>query len=87
MDEAKSEKVKMEEAALAEMERELEIRLWIGGDIIKIGYRQKIVDMMGWSWSFARSVWLIEFKLSVQAKNNETSVLLNHLLETEDIDS
>ena len=31
MDEVKVEKVELEEAALAEMERELEIRLWIGG--------------------------------------------------------
>ena len=47
MDEAKVEKVELEEAALAEMERELEIRLWIGGEIVKIGYRQKIVEMVG----------------------------------------
>ena len=32
MDEAKVEKVKLKEAALAEMERELETRLWIGGE-------------------------------------------------------
>ena len=37
MDEAKVEKVELEEAALAEMERELETRLWIGGEIVKIG--------------------------------------------------
>ena len=42
MDEAKVEKVRLEEAALAEMERELETRLWIGGEIVKIGYRQKL---------------------------------------------
>ena len=47
MDEAKVEQVKLEEAALGEMERELEIRLWIGGEIVKIGYRQNIVEMMG----------------------------------------
>ena len=47
MDEAKVEKVELEEAALAEMERELEIRLWIGGEIVQIGYRQKIVEMVG----------------------------------------
>ena len=75
MDEAKVEKVKLEEAALAEMERELEIRLWIGGEIVKIGYdRQKIVEMVCWGWSFARCACLIEFELSVQAKNNKTTV-------------
>ena len=47
MNEAKVEKVRLEEAALAEMERELEIRLWIGGEIVQIGYRQKIVEMVG----------------------------------------
>ena len=47
MDEAKVEKVRLEEAALAEMERELETRLWIGVKRVKIGYRQKIVEMMG----------------------------------------
>ena len=47
MNEAKVEKVRLEEAALAEMERELEIRLWIGGEIVQIGYRQKIVEMIG----------------------------------------
>ena len=46
MDEAKVEKVKLEEAALAEMERELETRLWIGGKIVEIGYTQNIVLMM-----------------------------------------
>ena len=66
MDEVKVEKVELEEAALAEMERELEIRLWIGGEIVKIGYdRQKIVEMVGWGWSFARCACLIEFELSV----------------------
>ena len=75
MNEAKGEKVKLEEAALAEMEHELEIRLWIGGEIVKIGYeRQKIVEMVGWGWSFARCACLIEFELSVQAKNNKTTV-------------
>ena len=66
MDEVKVEKVELEEAALAEMERELEIRLWIGGEIVKIGYdRQKIVEMVCWGWSFARCACLIEFELSV----------------------
>ena len=37
MNEAKVEKVRLEEAALAEMECELETRLWIGGEIVKIG--------------------------------------------------
>ena len=47
MNEAKVEKVRLEEAALGEMERELEIRLWIGAKRVKIGYRQNIVEMMG----------------------------------------
>ena len=42
MDEAKVEKVRLEEAALAEMERELETRLWIGVKRVKIGYRRKL---------------------------------------------
>ena len=42
MDEAKVEKVELEEAALAEMERELENRLWIGVKRVKIGYRRKL---------------------------------------------
>ena len=42
MDEAKVEKVRLEEAALAEMERELEIRFWIGGEELKLDIGKKL---------------------------------------------